>query len=151
MNRSSMNVLRKSLALWIYPQLAQDIHDAAVAHAPSVLLSDTYQCDFYGDVPVRSESALPADWHKEYLAWAKGLSASRFYVHIIKWIIDTQANHALRFAKTERAIDFARATINATEIFKKEVERLAFLHDNPSGAEEEEEFDKFNTGINENL
>lgn len=140
--------LRYNIAVLIAPKLKEEVRELARELGSSVLIGD-YQCQFYEGATDNPEDGLPKDEQTQYQLWAKSNVVSPWFKHYIRWIINTQANYAIRHAPNERTADFARATINAAELIENGVVRLSAIFD----AEQEEKrgvnFDPNITGLAE--
>lgn len=138
---------RYKIAVFIAPSLDEEVRQRALKLAPKVWLGE-YQCQFYG-LTETPEDGLSNDEKKQYQVWAKTNTLNPWFRHFIRWVINTQANYAIRHAQNERQADFARATINAAELIEDGVDRLAAIFDKEQKDSQPVEFDKNITGISE--
>lgn len=136
---------RYKLAVFIAPQLENEIQKRAEALAPRLYL-DSYQCKFH-DSTENCDDNLTDQERKEMELWAKTNVMNPWFKYFIRWCMDTQANFVLRHATTERHADFGRATIHAFETLENEVDRLAENFERRK--QTSGEFDVHSTGITE--
>lgn len=137
---------RAKLAHIIYPEITQP-----TLIAPK-LLSDEYHCVFHGYTrEAYPEDGLTNDDFTQFKVWCYTAREQKWLNKLTKWIMDTQGNYVLRYADNPRQADFGRATINATELINKEVERLASLFDKDLAGQRGETFDPHLLGIADDL
>lgn len=64
----------------------------------------------------------------EFLSKCKALQENPALEVILAYLIRNQIVHSAKYAPTQEAINFGRATVNGVELFREEVARLAAVH-----------------------
>jgi len=79
------------------------------------------------------------DWDG-FLEFNHSLKCNKYFLSLLKYLIDCQGNYCVRIASNEKELNFGRATINGIELIKDLIEELDKLYLEKG---QKEKFDEF--------